>query len=184
MRSTVHAAVSGVGFLAALLLLAATAHAQEDAFTAPPTEVSAPPEVGAISIGPEVGLPLVVGLDATVRVNPDWRIGMALGRLSGITTIRAEVQRLFGEERRRAMVLVLLAGAEQYFLDDDGREATPLGMHVAGGFNYYFDSPLSFGARIGLLKTFGSSDGGDIRVFSVRNDYSTGLLNAGLRFHF
>jgi hypothetical protein len=35
-----------------------------------------------------------------------------------------------------------------------------------------------------VLKTFGSSEGGDVEAFSVRNDYSTGMLNAALRFHF
>jgi len=183
MQDRTRRGVSAVPLLAALLLVAAPVHAQDEPF-AEPAAVESAPGVGAVSIGPEVGLPLVVGLDASYRIAPDWRIGMAIGRLSGITTVRAEARRLFGEEKRRSMVLSLTAGAEQYFLDDDGREATPVGVHLAAGFTYHFDSPLSFGVRIGLLKTFGSSDGGDIRVFSVRNDYSTGILNAGLRFHF
>lgn len=165
------------------LFVAVTGRAQED-MTAMTPAAPQEPEGGSVAVGLEAGLPLIVGVDASFRVSPDWRIGMAMGRLSGITVIRAEAKRLFGEERARSMVLTLSAGAEQYFLDDEGREATPLGIHAVAGVDYHFDSPLSIGARIGILKTFGSSDGGDIRVFSVRNDYSTGILNAALRFHF
>jgi hypothetical protein len=145
---------------------------------------TAPSEAGAVAVGIEAGLPLVLGFDASYRIAPNWRIGAAVGRLSGMTAIRAEAKRLFGEERARSLVLTLSAGAEQYFLDDDGREATPVGVHAAAGVDYHFDSPLSVGARIGVLKTFGSTDGGGVRVFSVRNDYSTGIVNASLRFHF
>jgi hypothetical protein len=171
--------------LAVGLSVAAAGWAQDEYPAVTTTTTSLPePEAGGVAVGLEAGLPLVVGVDASFRVSPDWRLGMAVGRLSGITAIRAEAKRLFGEERSRSMVLTLSAGAEQYFLDDEGREATPVGIHAAAGVDYHFDSPLSIGARIGILKTFGSSDGGDVRVFSVRNDYSTCILNATLRFHF
>lgn len=43
---------------------------------------------------------------------------------------------------------------------------------------------LSSASGSGGLKTFGSSDAGDIDVFSVQNDYTSGLFNFGVRYPF
>ena len=80
----------------------------------------------------------------------------------------------------------LIVGAEQYFLRDGDRDATPVGVHFAIGLDYRFQSPVSMGVRIGGLKTFGSSGGGGVRVFSIEDGYKSGLLQRllGVRYHF
>jgi hypothetical protein len=140
--------------------------------------------VGATSIGVEAGLPLVVGLDLSHRLNSSWRLGLGLSRIAGLTAVRAEARWMLRAEARGAFVPSLIAGAEQYFLSEGGDDATPLGVHAALGLDWYLDSPVSIGVRIGGLKTFGSSDGGDIKVFSVQNGFSSGTFNFGVRYHF
>lgn len=141
-------------------------------------------DVGATSVGVEAGLPLVFGVDATFRTDPRWRFGVGLGRLSGLTALRAEARWLLRPEARGRVVPSLIAGVEQYFLNDGDLDATPVGVHAALGFDYLLDSPVSVGVRVGGLKTFGSSGGGDARVFSIRNGYESGLFNLGFRYHF
>ncbi len=148
------------------------------------TPASAQSNVGATAIGVEAGLPLVLGFDASYRVDPRWRMGVALGRISGLTALRAEARWLVRPEVRGAFVPSLIAGAEQYFLSEGDSHATPLGIHAAVGLDWYLDSPVSIGVRLGAMKTFGSSDSGDVEVFSVQNDFSSGTFNFGVRYHF
>jgi hypothetical protein len=149
---------------------------------APPA--AAQSNVGATAIGVEAGLPLVLGFDASYRLNPKWRLGLALGRISGLTALRAEARWLMRPEARGSFVPSLVAGAEQYFLSEGDNDATPLGVHAAVGLDWYLESPVSIGVRIGAMKTFGSSDSGGARVFSVQNDFSSGTFNFGVRYHF
>ena len=140
--------------------------------------------LGRVSAGLEAGLPLVLGLEASYLVTPRWRAGMAIGRLGGLTALRAEARWLLRPEERERVVPSIVVGAEQYFLKDGDRDATPVGIHAALGLDYYMTSPVSVGARVGGLKTFGSSDSGDLRVFSVQNGYTSGMFNIGVRYHF
>lgn len=139
---------------------------------------------GPTSVGVEAGLPLVLGLDATYATSDSWRIGLAIGKLGGLTALRGEVQRVLSTPGPRRVVPYLAAGAEQYFLSEGDRSATPLGVHAALGVDYYFDSPVSAGVRVGGLKTFGSSGGGDLKVFSVRNGFTSGTMSMSLKYHF
>jgi opacity protein-like surface antigen len=148
-----------------------------------PAPASAQGGVGPISVGLEAGLPLVFGVESTYRLDPRWRIGLGIGRLSGLTAVRAEARWMIRPEIRERVVPSLIAGAEQYFLSKNGQDATPLGIHAAIGLDYYLASPVSLGIRIGALKTFGSSDG-NVRVFGVENGFSTGTFNLGFRYHF
>ncbi len=139
---------------------------------------------GRVAVGVEAGLPLVLGVDASYRLDGPWRLGMGIGKLGGLTALRAEARLLMRREEPERLVPCLILGAEQYFLKDGQRDATPVGIHFALGLDYRFESPVSVGARIGGLKTFGSSGGGDVRVFSVENGYKSGLFNLGVRYHF
>lgn len=138
---------------------------------------------GRLTAGLEIGMPLVLGVDVSQRLNERWRVGLALGRMSGLTAIRAEGTWLLREEVRRRFVPVVAFGGEQYFLNDAGRDATPVGVHAAIGLDYHADSPVSFTARLGGMKTFGSSGAGNVKVFGVENGFTTGLFNIGVRVH-
>ena len=152
---------------------------------AAPLPATAQPEyVGSTAVGFEAGLPLVFGLDMSYRVEPRWRVGVGVGRLSGFTAIRFQGRWLALTEEPRRLVPSIAVGAEQFWLSKSGRDATPVGIHAALALDYHFESPMSVGARIGVLKTFASSDGGNLKVFGVKNGASTGLVNIGLRYHF
>lgn len=139
---------------------------------------------GSMALGVEAGLPLVLGVDASYRLDGPWRLGVGFGRISGLTALRAEARMLLRDEAPERLVPGLVLGAEQYFLKDGDRDATPVGVHLALGLDYHFRSGFSMGARLGGLKTFGSSGGGDARVFSVENGQASGLFNLGVRYHF
>jgi hypothetical protein len=149
-----------------------------------PSPAHAQHALGRTTFGMEAGLPLVLGIEATQRVSPRWRLGLGLGRLGGLTAIRAEGRFLLGSETYERFVPSIIVGAEQYFLKKGDRDATPLGVHFAFGLDYHFGSPVSIGARAGGIKTFGSSGGGDLRVFSIENGYTSGTFNVGVRYHF
>jgi opacity protein-like surface antigen len=149
-----------------------------------PAAAQAPAEAGPWAVGLEAGLPLVFGVDASYRVEPNWRVGVGFGRLSGFTAIRAQARWLVFHEEANRLVPSLVAGAEQYFLSKGDRNATPIGIHGGLGFDYHFSSPMSLGARIGILRTFASSDGGNLKVFGIKNGFTTGVFNIGLRYHF
>lgn len=154
------------------------------AWGAAPEPAAAQGTSGPRAVGLEVGMPLVVGVDLSHRLNERWRVGLGLGRLSGLTAIRAEGQWLLRPEVGRRLVPLLAAGGEQYFLKDGPLEATPVGVHAAVGLDYHADSPVSFTVRLGGMKTFGSSGAGGARVFGVENGFTTGIFNIGARFHF
>lgn len=137
-----------------------------------------------LTVAVEAGLPLVLGVDATYTPAHPWRLGLALGRIGGLTALRGEVHRMLAVPAPRRIVPYLLAGTEQYFLRDGDRTATPLGVHAGIGADYCFDSPVSLGVRLGGLKTFGSSGGGDLKVFSVQNGFTTGTMSMALRYYF
>lgn len=139
---------------------------------------------GATSIGVEAGLPLVFGFDVSQRVNPNVRVSVGLGRIGGLTAVRAEGRWLLRDELSERFVPSLLAGAEQYLLKDGDLDATPAGVHAGFGIDYHFASPVALGMRFGGLATFGSSEGGDLKVFSVQNGFRSGFFNVGVRYHF
>ena len=128
------------------ILLAALIAAGGAVF-APARALAAP---GAATIGFEAGLPLVAGFEASYRVRPAWRLGLQFGRVSGLTALGAEARWLIRGESR-GFVPSLVAGAEQYFLEDGGNDATPVGVHLALGIDYFlYRAPVSLGAeRIG-----------------------------------
>lgn len=139
---------------------------------------------GPRAIGLEIGMPLVLGVDLSHRLNDRWRVGLGLGRLSGLTAIRAEAQWLVRPGNGQRLVPLIVAGGVQYFLKDGDLEATPVGLHAAIGLDYHAESPVSFAVRLGGMKTFGSSGAGGARVFGVENGFTTGIFNIGARFHF
>jgi len=138
---------------------------------------------GPLSLGVEVGLPLITGFEASYRVRPHWRLGAQTGRVSGLSVFGAEARWLPRGESGR-LVPSLVAGAEQYFLEDGGREATPVGVHAALGLDYYLNAPISIGAELGVLRTFGGSGSDDVKVFSIGNDVSRATFNLGVRYRF
>ena len=141
--------------------------------------------VGNASFGFEAGLPLVVGLEFSYRIKPRWRFGASFGHLSDFSAIRAEARWLLREEARNRFVPSIVAGVEQFFLKDGPDEATPIGVHAAVGLDYYLrNSPISVGGRLGVLRTLGSSDGDDVKVFAIKNDFTSGMFNLGVRYHF
>jgi hypothetical protein len=127
---------------------------------------------------------MVFGLGVTYPVRSDWRIGLAFGRVSGLTALSGEARWLMRREGDSRLVPSLAAGAEQYFLTDGGADATPVGVHAALGLDWYMDAPVSFGVELGAMHTFGTSDGSDVKVFSVENDFSSAIFNVGARYHF
>jgi hypothetical protein len=138
---------------------------------------------GTASIGVEAGLPLVTGFQANYHVRPNWQLGLEFGRVSGLTALGAEARWLIRGESH-GFVPSIVAGAEQYFLEDGGRDATPVGLHLALGLDYYLDAPISFGVELGGMTTFGSSNGDQVKVFSIGNDVSKAMFNVGARYHF
>jgi len=138
---------------------------------------------GRASIGVEAGLPLVTALEASYHVRPKWQLGLEFGRVSGLTVVGAEARWLMRGESQ-GFVPSIVVGAEQYFLEDGGYDATPAGIHAALGLDYYFRQPVSVGVELGAMKTFGSSNGDRVEVFSITNDVSKATFNVGARYHF
>jgi len=146
----------------------------------PATTQAAP---GNVSIGVEAGLPLVAGFEASYHVRPKWQLGLEFGRVSGLTVVGAEARWLVRGESS-GFVPSIVVGAEQYFLEDGGYDATPAGIHAALGLDYYFRPPVSVGVELGAMKTFGSSNNDGVEVFSIANDVSKATFNIGARYHF
>lgn len=139
---------------------------------------------GPVSIGFEAGLPLVAGFEASYRVRDSWRLGAQFGRVSGLTVLGAEARWLMRGEAG-GLVPSLIAGADQYFLKDGGRSATPVGVHAALGLDYFLrGAPVSLGAEIGAMTTFGSSNDEHVEVFSIRNNVTKATFNIAARYHF
>lgn len=136
------------------------------------------------AIGLEAGLPIVFGAKLTRRFSPRWRGSIGFGRLSGLTSVKAEGQWFVMPPGHGRVAPLMAVGGTQYFLKDGDDEATPVGVHAAIGVDYFMDTPVTLGARIGVMRTFGSSDGDDVSVFSVKNDYTTALFNLGVLYHF
>ena len=49
---------------------------------------------GRVSVGVEAGLPLVLGVDASYGLDGPWELAAGIGRLSGLTALRAEARLL------------------------------------------------------------------------------------------
>ncbi len=137
----------------------------------------------ANTVGLEIGLPLVAGLEFTHRTDRNLRLGLGLGRMGGLTAIRAEATWLMRPEYPGKFVPLVVAGADQFLLKSGDSEASPAGLHGALGMEYHFESGFSMAARMGVLTTFGSSGSEEIKVFAVRNGFTTGFLNVGVRYH-
>lgn len=163
-----------IRILLSMALLSATG-----AFAAP----SAAAAPGRAGIGVEAGLPLVAGFEVSYRVQPQWRLGLQFGRVSGLSVFGAEARWLPRGERAR-LVPSLVAGAEQYALEDAGLDATPVGMHAAFGLDYRFDAPVSVGVELGVLTTFGASGSDRVKVFSIGKDVTRAMFNLGVRYQF
>ncbi len=148
----------------------------------PPAAARAAP--GPATIGFEAGLPLVAGFEASYRVRPAWRLGLQFGRVSGLTALGAEARWLMGGESH-GFAPSLVAGAEQYFLEDGGQNATPVGVHLALGIDYFlYRAPVSLGAELGVMSTFGSTGDEHVKVFSIRNNVTKPMFNVAARYHF
>lgn len=161
-------------------ILIATAVALAGGLIHPNTAQSAP---GKGTIGFETGLPLVAGLEASWRVDPHWRLGVQYGQVSGMSALGAEARWLIMEEQQ-GFVPSLWAGANQFFLEDGGRDATPVGIRAGVALDYHLNAPVSFGAELGAMRTFGSSSTEDVRVFSIQANESIATFNVGARWHF
>jgi hypothetical protein len=127
----------------------------------------------------QVGHPLVGGLRLGHRFDDHVRAEVGGAALSDFAAIAAAARLDVVSSRPDRAVPFLTGGLAQYFIAEDGGNASPLGLFGAGGLEYIFPAGLSVEVQVGVLKTFGTSDPNSVRRFAIEEDDTRAFLNIG-----
>ncbi len=150
----------------------------------PPQASSEPSSLRPLSVGIEVGRPLVFGVTASYNFNPHTSAHFGFSSLGDFTAISGEMRySLIGIGTQRALPS-LGGGFTQYFLNDGDRESSPTVGHVLVGLEYIFPYRLGIGGTVGYQAAIGTSGDGTVERYGIDNDVAEWFFAVSGRYFF
>jgi len=138
----------------------------------------------SFSLGMQLGLPYVLGVDVASHFSSRMSAGLGFGFVPDLITFGGQVRFNIVEPGADKTVPVVSAGLNQYWIEDAGKNTEPVAVNFTAGVDHFFGSNMSLGMYIGYIKTLSGSDDNRVKVWGVNDDMSKLCLGLTGRYYF
>jgi len=138
----------------------------------------------SFSMGVQLGLPYVLGVDVASHFNSRMSAGLGLGFVPDMITFGGQVRLSVLEPGPDKTVPFIGAGINQYWIEDGDKNTEPVAVNFLAGIDHFFGSSTSLGMYVGYIKTLTKSDDNSVKVWGVNDDMSKLCLGVSGRYYF
>jgi hypothetical protein len=136
------------------------------------------------SIGFQLGLPLVAGVDISGQLNQRLSASLGFGFVPDLVTLGGQLRMSILEPGPDKLVPIVGVGLNQYWLEDDGENTDAVAAHLLIGGQRMFGSSYALGLYLGYIRTLTESTASRVKVWGVNDDMSTLFLGVEGRYFF
>lgn len=136
------------------------------------------------SVGFQLGIPLVAGVDIAGQFSQRVSVGLGFGFVPDLIALGGQLRINILEPAPEKMVPLVGLGVNQYWLEDNEDTAEAVAMHVFTGVERLFGSEFGLGMYLGYTRTLTDTDNPDIKVWGVSDDMSDLYLSVAGRYYF
>ena len=144
---------------------------------------TSPPQ-RSFSVGAQLGLPYVLGVDVASHFNSRMSAGLGFGFVPDLITFGGQFRLNLLEPGPDKTIPIAAAGINQYWIDDAGKSTDTIAINFLAGFEHFFGSSTSLGMHIGYIKTITGSDDNSVKVWGINDDMSKLFLGVAGRYYF
>jgi hypothetical protein len=136
------------------------------------------------SVGFQLGIPLVAGVDIAKQFSQRVSVGLGFGFVPDLIALGGQLKINVLAPSAEKVVPVVGFGLNQYWLEDKDDSTEPVALHVMGGVERLFGSEFGLGMYLGYMKTLTDSERPKIKVWGVNDDMSDLFLCVAGRYYF
>ncbi len=136
------------------------------------------------SVGFQLGIPLVAGVDIAKQFSPRLSVGLGFGFVPDLIALGGQMRINILQPAPEKMIPIIGLGLNQYWLEEDQETAEAVALHVFGGVERLFGSEFGLGMFLGYTRTLTDTDNPDIKVWGVNDDMSDLYLSVAGRYYF
>jgi hypothetical protein len=136
------------------------------------------------SVGLQLGLPLVTGIDISGQFSPRLSASLGFGFVPDLITIGGQLRMNILEPGPDKIVPVVGVGLNQYWLTKDNENSDAVAFHLLVGGQRMFGSNYALGMYLGYVRTLSESTDPHIKVWGVNDDMSKLFLGVEGRYYF
>jgi len=138
----------------------------------------------AFSMGVQLGMPYVLGVDVASHFTSRMSVGLGLGYVPDLITIGGQFRLNLMEPGPDKTIPVVGAGINQYWIEDADRNIEPVAIDVLAGVDHFFGSNMSLGMYVGYLKSLTETEVHNVKVWGINNNVSKLFLGITGRYYF
>jgi hypothetical protein len=136
------------------------------------------------SVGLQLGLPLVTGVDISGQFSQRLSASLGFGFVPDLITIGGQLRLNILEPGSDKIVPVVGVGLNQYWLEKDNENNDAVAFHLFVGGQRMFGSNYALGMYLGYIWTLSESTDPHIKVWGVNDDMSKLFLGVEGRYYF
>jgi len=136
------------------------------------------------SVGFQLGLPLVAGVDLSGQFSQRLSASLGFGFVPDLITLGGQLRMNILEPGPDKIVPVVGVGLNQYWLEKDGENSDAVAVHLLAGGQRMFGSNYALGMYLGYVRTLTESTASHIKVWGVNDDMSKLFLGIEARYYF
>jgi len=136
------------------------------------------------SIGLQLGLPLVTGVDISGQYSKRLSASLGFGYVPDLITLGGQLRMNILEPAPEKIVPVVGIGLNQYWLEEDGNNNDTVALHLLVGGQRMFGGNYSLGMYLGYIWALSEGNNSNVSVWGVNGDMSKLFLGIEGRYHF
>ena len=137
-----------------------------------------------LSVGLQLGLPLVAGVDISAQFSPRLSAGLGFGFVPDLVVLGGQLRMNVLEPGPDKIVPFVGAGLNQYWLEDGKENSDAVALDLLAGGQRMFGSNYSLGMFLGYTRTLSKSTNSHVEVWGVNDDMSKLFLGVEGRYYF
>ncbi|UCF77857.1 MAG: hypothetical protein JSW03_07010 [Candidatus Eiseniibacteriota bacterium] len=136
------------------------------------------------SVGFQLGIPLVAGVDIARQFNERVSVGLGFGFVPDLIALGGHLRVNILSPAAEKTIPVLGFGINQYWLEDRNETTEPVALHVVCGAERLFGPEFGLGLYLGYMRTLTDTENRRIKVWGVNDDMSDLFLSVSGRYYF